>query len=172
MRHILFLLLVLGVFTPIEVQAQPRLLVGGGVTAPNGDLSQSAEAGYHWKAGLWVAIPRLPVGFRADGALHRLSSADDGVLERTEVLAGSLSGVFMLPGVGLAPYLFGGFGRYRIESGPIDATTTVTDPGFHGGFGVNIGAGGLGAFAEIRYVQVNGTDTESRFIPLTFGLRF
>ncbi|MCH7992178.1 MAG: hypothetical protein IIC35_07155, partial [Gemmatimonadetes bacterium] len=87
----------------------------------------------------------------------------------TKVLAGSISMVFALPGVGLNPYLLGGLGQYRVEAGPAERT----DRGFHGGFGVVLGALGLGAFAEIRYVRISSdTGPTTKMIPLTVGVRF
>jgi outer membrane protein with beta-barrel domain len=168
MRRLFLLVALLGL-TPAIVDAQPRLLLGGGITAPNGAITDVAKTGSHVQAGLQVDIPTLPLGFRADGGYHRLSEADAS-RAKTEVLAGSLSVVFTLPGIGLQPYLLGGVGRYRVETGPVGVTQTVTDPGYHGGFGVAIGGAGLGAFVEIRFVQINGATT-TRLIPVTIGLR-
>ena len=164
-----FLLAILSLLIPAMAEAQPRLMVGGGFSTPNGSITDIAEPGYHAQIALHVDIPTLPVGFRADGAVHRLASADPA-LARTEVLAGALSLVYTLPGVGLQPYLLGGLGSYRIDSGPLDMTEAVTDRGYHAGFGVVIGGLGFGAFAEIRYVQINGT-TSTKLIPVTLGLR-
>jgi hypothetical protein len=157
-------------FLPSPVEAQPRIMIGGGVTSPNGSLTQSAATGYHGQVGLHVGIPTLPIAFRADGGFHRLSGVNAS-FARTQILAGSLSGVLTLPGISLSPYLLAGVGTYRKESGAPGSTQTVSDTGYHGGFGVNIGAGGLGAFAEIRFVQINRETVTTRFIPLTFGIR-
>jgi len=159
----------LAVLVPASVHAQPRLMVGGGITAPNGDATATMETGYHWQASLHVDIPRLPLAFRGDGGVQRLNSPNP-VAAQTKVLNGALSLVYILPGVGLQPYLLAGWGSYRVESGPEGMTETVTDPGYHGGFGVAIGGLGFGAFAEIRYVQINAATT-TRLIPFTVGLR-
>jgi hypothetical protein len=155
---------------PPAVEAQPRLMFGGGVTSPNGSISDIAETGYHIRGGLHLTIPTLPVGLRADGDYHKLSSAD-AAFDNTSVLAGALSLVIPLPGVGLAPYFFGGIGSYRTDSGALGATAVVTDSGYHGGFGINLGAVGLGGFVEIRYVVITGDGPSTKLIPLTFGLR-
>lgn len=170
MRRLLYVPVLLAVLTPAALEAQPRFLVSGGFTGPTGDLSQIADAGYHGQVGLYVALPTIPVGLRGDGVVHRLGSPNAG-LDDTQILGGVLSIVYNLPGIGLVPYVLAGIGSYQIESGPIDATEKVTDTGYHVGFGVNVGSGGLGAFAEIRFVQVNGDPSSSRFIPLTFGVR-
>jgi hypothetical protein len=164
------LLIALVLLTPAVVVGQPRLMLGGGVSTPNGDVTEVAGTGFHAQAGLFVAIPTLPVGLRADGVYHRLGAAGSA-FDRTGILGGNLSMVFTLPGVGLSPYFFGGLGSYRTELGAIGVTETVTDTGYHGGFGVNVGTGGLGGFAEIRYLQISGDARTIRLIPLTLGLR-
>lgn len=155
---------------PASVHAQPRLIVGGGFSAPSGQIADIADPGYHLRAGLQVAIPNLPLGLRADGDFHRMGAAT-AEFSRTEVLAGALSLAFTLPGVGLQPYLLAGIGSYRTKSGPNGSPETVTDTGYHGGFGVVIGGSGMGAFAELRYVQIQSV-SKTRLIPLTVGLRF
>jgi hypothetical protein len=165
----LFVIAVFLLVAPAAVEAQPRMMVGGGFTAPSSDLSNTAEPGYHLMAAIQVGIPTLPVSFRGDGAFHRMSSPDVDMVG-ARVLAGSLSLVFTLPGVGLQPYLLGGIGSYRVETGPTDLTTAVTKNGYHGGFGVVVGGLGFGAFAEVRFIQIN-TDSKARMIPLTLGIR-
>ena len=168
MRRVLTLAFA-AMLAPASVHAQPRLMVGGGITAPNGDATATMETGYHWQASLHVDIPTLPVAFRADGGYHRLNSPNPGAAQNA-ILNGVLSLVYILPGVGLQPYLLAGWGTYRVEAGPEGMTEAITDPGYHGGFGVAIGGLGLGAYAEIRYVQINAATT-TRLIPFTIGLR-
>lgn len=170
MRRLLLYTALLALLMPAAADAQPRFLLSGGFTGPSGDLSDVADAGYHGQVGLSVTIPTLPVAIRGDGVFHRLGSAN-ATLADTQILGGSLSLVYNMPGIGLVPYLLAGIGSYETESGLVDATEKVTNTGFHAGFGVNLGSGGLGAFAEIRLVQINGDPGSSRLIPLTFGLR-
>lgn len=171
MRRLLPLAVFLALALPSTVEAQPRFLVAGGFSGPTGDLSETADAGYHAQVGLFVSIPTIPLGLRGDGFVHRLG-APDVTVENTQVLGGTLSVVYELPGIGLVPYFLAGMGAYQIEAGPVGAAVKTNDNGFHGGFGVNVGAGtGVGAFAEIRYIRINGDGTTSSLIPLTFGLR-
>jgi len=170
MRRTVPLTMLAALLLPGAVEAQPRFSVAAGVTAPTGDLSDVAEAGYHGQVGLSVRIPTLPLGLRGDGFFHRLGAADVAV-EDTQVLGGTLSIVYHLPGIGLVPYLLAGLGAYQVEAGPVGVAETVNDTGFHGGFGVDVGTGSVGAFAEIRYIQIGGESTTRRLIPLTFGLR-
>ena len=155
---------------PAAAEAQPRFMVAGGFTAPTGSLSDVADAGYHGQVGLFVSVPSVPLGLRGDGFFHRLGTSD-AVLDDVQVLGGTLSVVYDLPGSSLVPYLLAGLGAYQLQSGPVGATVKSNDNGYHGGFGVNIGAGtGISAFAEIRYVKIGG-DSDATLIPLTFGLK-
>ena len=169
MRRLIVLALFM-LIAPVAAEAQPRLMLSGGLTTPNGDVSTSADPGYHVGASIEIGIPTLPVGFRGDGTLHKMGSARAG-LEATEVLAGSLSIVYTMPGVGLRPYMLGGLGAYRVSAGTEDVPVTQTSRGYHGGFGVSIGGLLFAAFAEIRYVLVPTPDNTVRMIPLTLGFR-
>ncbi len=151
-------------------EAQPRLLVGGGFSAPNGSIADVADPGYHAQLGLQIRLPSLPLSLRGDGGIHRLGAANAS-LSRTQVIGGAASVIFHLPGVGLQPYVLGGVGSYRTKSGPAGAPSTVTDTGYHGGFGLVLGGTGLGGFAELRYVRISDPGSTT-LIPLTLGLRF
>jgi hypothetical protein len=166
MRRHLLLAVSIAILVPSAAAAQPRILVGGGITSPNGDFSNVAGTGYHVRAGIEIVIPTLPVSIRGDGDYHRLAEANPA-FDRSNVLDGALSVVFTLPGVGLSPYLLGGLGQYRLESGALGLSQAVTESGFHGGFGARMGT----LFVEIRYVQVNSEPGRSRYIPVTVGLR-
>ncbi len=166
----LLCLFVLFAAAPAVAEAQPRLLLGGGFTAPNGQITEVAEAGYHLQVGLEVRLPTLPLSLRGDGTFHRLGSTRAGFAE-PEVLVGSGSLIFHLPGIGLQPYFLAGVGSYRTKAGPPDELEITTEPGYHGGFGVALGGLSFGGFAEIRYVQLQA-ETTARLIPLTLGFRF
>lgn len=154
---------------PGLAEGQPRIMLGAGFSAPTGHASSFADPGYHAQASLELGIPTIPVALRGDGTLHRLGSAGAAFAD-TEYLAGAASLVFVLPGVGLQPYVLAGLGKYRMKAGPVGAAVTQTDTGYHGGFGVLIGGLGIGAFAEIRYVHIGGA-SDSRLVPLTVGVR-
>ena len=135
-----------------------------------GTLGDVAESGYHLALGVQIGIPTLPVGVRLDGSYHTMSEANSG-FDSSQVIGGGVSVVFNLPGVGLVPYVLGGVGRYRVETGPAGMSTQSTNGGWHGGFGVNLGAIGFGAFAEVRYVRISGPGNDFEMVPLTIGFR-
>lgn len=158
----------LALLLPVSVVAQPRLMAGAGLSSPLGDFGDAADVGWHVTGGLQLDIPTLPVGIRADGRYHSFGQATD--LPSVSMLSGALSVVIHLPGVGIVPYLLGGLGMYR-TSVDVDGQDPVSDPGFQGAFGVDIGALGFGGFAEVRFVNVNGESQDSRFVTATLGLR-
>jgi hypothetical protein len=151
---------------PSTVDAQPRLMAGAGMSTPFGDFGDGAGVGWHAGAGLQLGFPTLPVAIRADGAYH--SFGEESPAPKTSMLGGALSLVINLPGVGLVPYFLGGLGMYRTS---VDGLDAVSDPGFHGAFGVNIGALGFGGFGEVRLINVNGDGGDARFVTATVGFR-
>jgi hypothetical protein len=154
------------VLLPGAVDGQVRLLGAGGLSTPIGDFSDASEVGWHVAAGLQLGFPSVPIGIRADGAYHSFGEASP--VPKTNMLAGALSLVIDLPGVGLVPYLLGGVGRYRTS---VDGLEATSDPGFHGAFGVNVGALGPGGFGEVRLVNVSKSGSDTRFVTATIGFR-
>lgn len=166
-RHVLFttFALMLGLL-PAAGSAQVRIMAGGGLSTPIGGFGDAADPGWHLGGGLQLGVPSIPVGLRADGAYHSFGQASPA--PKTSMLSGALSVVVTLPGVGLVPYFLGGIGAYRTSIEGLDATS---NRGFHGAFGVNIGALGFGGFAEARLVSVSGDGGSSRFVTATVGIR-
>jgi hypothetical protein len=166
MRRMTWLASLLLLLVPVVGAAQVRLMGGAGLSSPIGAFGDVADVGWHATAGLQLGVPSLPVGLRADGAYHSFGEASPA--PKVSMLSGALSVVVTLPGVGLEPYFLGGVGRYRSSVKGADATS---ENGFHGAFGVNIGALGFGGFAEVRLVSVNGGGSDSRFVTATVGIR-
>ncbi|MCH2464909.1 MAG: hypothetical protein MK237_03270, partial [Gemmatimonadetes bacterium] len=113
-------------------------------------------------------VPVFPVSPRGEGDIHQFSQPAG--IENTTMLNGTLSAVLGLGGIGLQPYLLAGIGSYRLDTGGTEEVQT--NRGIHGGFGVGIGALGFGGFAEIRFVSISLETGNTRYIPVTFGLRF
>jgi hypothetical protein len=166
MRRLILLTSLAILAAPVGASAQVRLMAGGGLSTPVGDFAEAAEAGWHLTGGLQLGVPTIPVALRADGGYHSFGQARPA--PSLDMLAGNLSLVFNLPGVGLVPYLLAGVGAYRITAEGLDA---VSDNGFHAAFGVNIGAIGLGGFGEVRFVNVNQTEGDARFVMASLGFR-
>ena len=172
MRRFLFAAIMAGFLLPAVAEAQlPRIMAGGGLSNPIGDFSDAADPGYHGRVGLQLGALTFPLAGRLEGEYHSFGELDGGA--KTTVLNGALSAVLELQGTGLTPYFLAGVGRYRIkmEGGILPREQTSTETGFHGGFGVNIGALGFGGFAEIRVVQINGDGGNIRYFPVSVGFR-
>ena len=153
---------------PLAAHAQVRLLGGVGLSTPIGDFGDAAAAGWHAQAGMQLAVPAIPIALRADGAYHSFGQATGN--PSASMLAGTLSLFVNLPGVGLVPYFLAGVGAYR-TSVDVSGVDAVSDNGFHGGFGVNIGAIGFGGFGEVRLVSVSQSGGDARFVTATIGFR-
>jgi len=166
MRRLILLTLLAIFAAPVVASAQVRLMAGGGLSTPIGDFGDAAEAGWHLTGGMQLGVPTIPIALRGDGAYHSFGQASSA--PSVDMLGGTLSLVFNLPGVGLVPYLLAGVGAYRTTVEGLDA---VSDNGFHAAFGVNIGAIGLGGFGEVRFVNVNQSAGDARFVTATLGLR-
>ncbi len=166
-RTILVATLVL-LAAPAAGAAQVRLMAGAGLSSPIGDFGDVAEPGWHGLAGMQLGVPAIPVALRADGSYHSFGQA--GANPSSSMLGGTLSLVLNLPGVGLVPYILGGVGSYRTTF-DVSGSSAVSDSGFHGAFGVNIGALGFGGFGEVRFVNVSASGGDARFVSATLGLR-
>ena len=155
---------------PGSGSAQASVLLGGGLTTPLGTFRETTDAGYHARAAFQLGIPTIPISVRLDAAYHRLAEADP-TFEAASILAGAVDVVYSMPGVGLLPYLLVGVGRHRVRGGPDGMARTVYRNGFALGFGVGLGSGPLGGFVEIRYAQIAGEPSATKYVPVTVGLR-
>ena len=169
MRRIALLALV-ALALPATVDAQARLMVGGGISSPIGDFADEVDGGKHGRVGLQVGVPVFPVSLRAEGEIHSFSEETGG--DNATLINGTISAVLSLGGIGLSPYILAGVGSYRYDASAAEA---VTQRGIHGGFGASIGALGLGGFAEVRLVNIDGSDGsggDRRYVGVTVGFRF
>jgi len=171
MRRILFVAALAAFLLPSAAEAQmPRFMAGVGLSTPTGDFAEDAKVGYHGRLGVQMGVPSFPLAGRLEGEYHVFGEGDEEY--KPKVLNGALSAVLSLDGVGITPYFLVGMGRYRVggefEGESLDP---AMENGFHGGFGVNIGALGLGGFAEFRAVQINTQGYKIRYFPISVGLR-
>src|SRR5262245_49707928 len=145
--------------------------VGGGVTMPSGDYGNFAKTGYLAIAGLTFDIPAAPIAVRVDG-MYGANTHDGGLDEKTSIYGGMANAVWgFLPGSPLQPYAIGGLGylSHDYDPGSSGSSADVEWAMVWGvGGGVNFALGGLGLFAEGRYLDRDGT----AFLALLAGLRF
>lgn len=172
MSRVATVLLALSLIAPTSGAAQTSFWLGGGATAPRGELADLAGPGYHAQVGISFDIPSLPIALRADGRAHRMGAPSSATFDGANSLEGSISLMYELPGIGVGPYLMGGIGTYKTSAGPDDLDRERTEPGAHVGFGMRLGAGPIASFVEIRVIRSRGESQRTDWmIPLTVGLR-
>ena len=160
--------------TVAEAQSRPVIGVAAGLTAPQGDLGDAFDNGYHVGAALGFRVPVLPVDLRADLSWTSFSASEvDDV--NLNVINVNVNAVHTFPGVAFRPYVTGGLGMYRSTLDMTDVggeKESETDLGLNGGAGVQFKLAGLGAFVEARYMHVMSEDEATKIIPLSFGIMF
>ena len=64
MRQFILLVILVLSLTPVTSEGQVRLIIGGGLSQPNGDFTSQVNTGLHGRAGLQVGVPVFPVSLR------------------------------------------------------------------------------------------------------------
>lgn len=157
-------------FVAGPVFAQGGLMIGGGLTLPQGDYKDAVKSGYHAMAALNFKAPGAPLGVRLDAAYHLNDFDLPGNPDaKANIIAASGDAVYTFPSVGPRPYALGGITWARLQCRGDDcaSTSSRSDVGFNVGGGVDLG----GFFVEARYFSVGG-DVNAKFVPITVGLRF
>ncbi|HET7583928.1 MAG TPA: outer membrane beta-barrel protein [Gemmatimonadaceae bacterium] len=189
------------VSAPAVVRAQIPLKfsLGGGVTAPTGDVGDITNTGWHARGMMTLSAVLIPLSVRGEIEYHNMElnnlGFDHGDLS---ILGGgvSLAWTFPLPSR-VRPYLLGGVGVYRVrasvhegppppdrlspgapllsadvigESGEDDSETKF---GFSGGAGLDVWlGGGVSLFVEGRYLGVNTSGSRTSIVPISIGFTF
>lgn len=156
----------------VEAQSPVRFGLAGGLTLPQGDLSDGLKNGFHGQVMLGFGMMALPVKLRADLSYNSLG-VEDGILGSNDdlrTIGGALNAIVGMGGIGVKPYLTGGLGFYNSKFGDFDAEN---DFGLNGGVGLEFGLTGMSTFLEVRYVKVfvEG-DGNFALVPITFGIMF
>jgi len=142
--------------------------LGGGATAPNGDLKNDANIGWHAQAMVGFSLPAMPVSFRLDGVYHKFSLKETDAGD-ARVWGGSLDAIVHLPVPVVSPYLIGGPGYYNLKS--YQSTESVNKFGWNAGGGVSFHLShSVTSFVEARYTQILTDGQHTNFIPVTFGV--
>jgi opacity protein-like surface antigen len=158
--------------TSLEAQQRPIFIgLAGGVSLPQGDLSDAVNTGWHALGTIGLSTLMQPLGLRLDVAYNRFDLSDvDG---HQAVGSATLNGTYRLPMTNspMSPYLISGLGAYRSECsvGPECEATTK--------FGWNVGLGtklfvGFRSFVEARYHRTKRGDANVSYFPLTLGVMF
>ncbi|MEA2723658.1 MAG: hypothetical protein QOH59_1429 [Gemmatimonadales bacterium] len=156
--------------------------LGGGIGVPLGDFDDVAKLGWHGLAAVSFVPNGWPVGIQIDGSYQQFGMDDAGGFTglKTRFIQGTGNVVFKFKTSEestFRPYLIGGVGVYNgkttADSDPGNILGGgTTDFGINGGVGFDFKAGGAGLFLEGRFHNVFTSGSNTRFIPITVGIRF
>ncbi|MGQ0539926.1 MAG: hypothetical protein ACT4R6_13350, partial [Gemmatimonadaceae bacterium] len=104
----------------VRAQRPLAISLAGGVSAPQGNLEDGADLGWHVLGALSLSSMMLPLGLRVDAAFNRFSGNDavpsslgSDAHHDVASLTGNLTYRLPMTGVPISPYLIGGMGAYR-----------------------------------------------------------
>lgn len=167
---------------PFTARAQAGFGVAAGYSAPNGDFGKVVEGGYHITGLVKVSAPLMPIGARFEGTFSEFkykNSPPSTSDAKARILSATANATYSMSGI-LGPYLIAGVGIYRATAECDQCTTSSTKGGYNAGLGFKWGLSGFSAFVEARIHYIpgpsdptnGGTNSSTRFIPVTFGLVF
>jgi hypothetical protein len=168
------------------VRAQgAEFALGGGIGVPLGEFDDGAKLGWHGLAALSFVPEGWPVGIQFDGSYQQFAlddaAAPAGFSDlKTRFIMGTGNVVFKFKTSEestFRPYILGGVGVYNSKlTGQDDPSDILgggqTDFGINAGAGFDFKAGGAGLFIEGRFHNVFTSGSNTRFIPITVGIRF
>jgi hypothetical protein len=157
---------------PLEAQRPISVGLAGGVSLPQGDLSDGVNTGWHTLGTLALSTLMQPLGLRLDVAYNRFAFSDvDG---HQTVGSATLNGTYRLPMTNspMSPYLISGLGAYRTECSLDLGCEATTKFGWNVGLGSKLFVLGFRSFVEARYHRTKRADTHVNYFPLTLGVMF
>jgi opacity protein-like surface antigen len=168
--------------SPTAVYAQgAEFSLGGGATVPLGNYGDFAKTGFHGLVGVSFAPSSFPLGIQVDGMYQRLKFDDIVPGNRSsQIIQGTANIVYKFKSSEeskFRPYLIGGIGIYNFKAvggddvSPPGEGNTSTDFGLNAGAGFDFKAGAVGLFLEGRFHDVLSEGEDTRFIPITLGIR-
>jgi opacity protein-like surface antigen len=145
--------------------------LAAGVTLPTGQFGDRNDVGYHLTGGVGVKQPGALLGFRAEGMYNGFNekvtndNSHAGVITVNATYDLSTNSRTKTSSL----YAIGGAGYYSTRE-PFFSSESTTDIGWNIGGGFEFALTGFSAYVEARYHYVSNTDV--RFVPITFGVVF
>jgi len=168
-----FLVLTVALFAApaLRAQAQPtegvRFGLGGGLLVPLGTYGTSDKIGANILGMVQMPIANSPIHLRLAGMYgttsHEVGSGSTQILGGTADLLYHV-GVRSAP---VRPYVVGGLGFFNVKNG-----ASQSKLGLGLGGGLLFGIGNMHAFLEARYMSIQTSGPNMRFVPITLGLMF
>jgi opacity protein-like surface antigen len=159
-----------------------------GATVPLGDFGDGADLGFHLGGLIEYKPATFPVNLRGEITYHRnglksdFFASDDPIFDDVDGdfsminFIGNALIPFGDPASTARPYAIGGIGLYRLkasaEFGGIDISDTQTKFGLNVGGGFTFNLSGFETFVEARFHSVFTEESNTNFIPLSFGFKF
>jgi hypothetical protein len=170
---------VVSLVAPVAGQSPLSLGVAGGVSLPEGDVSDDVNTGWHALATAELASPMHPWGLRLDVAYNRFafsSQLETALGGEGHLSAGSatLNLTYRLPKVTwpIQAYLLSGLGAYRTDCSLGPGCESRVRYGWNYGLGAKFFFLGLRNFVEIRGHRTKSRTGDVHYFPLTFGIMF
>lgn len=162
-----------------DAQIATSFSIAAGATMPIGSTSDGHDLGYNAIFGLGIKPPLAPIGLRVEGMFSEMGRKGTGGVA-SNAASRTLAGIanVTLSGAGMAVpmgYLIGGLGMYKGScegSGCSTLEGSSTEMGINVGAGLNIPLTGFGTFVEARLHVIMNEGTKTKFVPITFGMKF
>jgi len=159
-----------------------------GATVPLGDFADGADLGFHLGGLIEYKPSSFPVNLRGELTYHRNGLKSDYFAD-DEPLFENIDGDFSMfnfilnaffpfgdPASTARPYAIGGLGVYRLKAsadfGGVDISDSQTKFGLNFGGGFTFNLSGFETFVEARYHSVFTEESNTSFIPISFGFKF
>jgi hypothetical protein len=154
--------------------------LGGGIGIPLDQFDDQAKTGFNGLAAVSFVPNGWPVGIQIDGQYQQYK-VDQSASLKNRFLIGTGNVVFKFKTSEestFRPYLIGGGGVYNLKitgtddlGGLFDTDNSVTKFGLNAGAGFDIKTSGIGLFLEGRFHDVFTEGPNTKFIPITVGIR-
>lgn len=153
--------------------------VSGGLSLPIGDSGEGLNSGYNITGHVFFKPASLKsIRLRGDVSFDRWSvEGEDDASSRALGFSGNAIYDFPTQSTSMVkPYVLGGLGIYNGKAtgsfGNVDVSVSDTNLGLQVGGGLTFQLSGFSTFAEAKFVNVFGDGGSTRYIPITFGVRF
>lgn len=141
--------------------------VAAGASLPLGAFSDAVDVGYHLTGGIGVRNPTAQLGFRGEVSYNGFSGHNGAAnLHITGFTANGSYDLSNAGSNGSTLYLIGGLGAYNLGGD----NGSDTEFGWNAGMGFRWPLSGFAAYIEARLHFV--TNSDARFVPISFGLLF
>jgi hypothetical protein len=167
--HLALVATVVGRTAPLVAQGPLSFGVAGGVTAPQGFLTQTAHTGWHLTGTAALSGVMQPLGARLDLSYHRLGFAGFAGGQTFASLTANVTYRLPMTNSPFSPYAITGVGFYRQGCNPDSSCRGAPRFGWNAGLGTKLRIMGFKTFFEARFHQAGG---RGNFIPISVGIIF